>query len=50
MPVLSQIRVASWLSDVIRYYVLLRYGGVYLDTDMLAVHNFTPLMDRFDGN
>jgi hypothetical protein len=50
VSVLSRVPVASWLSDIIRYHVLLEYGGVYLDTDVLPVRDFTPLMDRFDSN
>jgi hypothetical protein len=50
VPALSKVPVSSWLSDVIRYHVLLRYGGVYLDTDTQAIHNFTPLLDRFNSS
>ena len=50
IPVLSQISVASWISDIIRYHVLLQYGGVYLDLDERAVRDFTPLMGMFNSS
>jgi hypothetical protein len=50
VPMLSKVPVSSWLSDVIRYHAILRYGGVYLDTDTQAVHNFTPLLDMFNSS
>jgi mannosyltransferase OCH1-like enzyme len=50
VPILSKVPVSSWLSDVIRYHVILRYGGVDLDTDTQAIHNFTPLLDRFNSS
>jgi hypothetical protein len=45
-PVLSKLSVAAWISDVLRYHVLLKYGGVYLDTDVRAVHDFSMLLDQ----
>lgn len=33
-------------SDVLRYCVLYEMGGVYLDTDMMPVRSFEPLMDE----
>ncbi len=50
VPVLSKVPVSSWLSDVIRYHAILRYGGVYLDTGTQAIHNFTPLLDIFNSS
>lgn len=49
VPVLSKVFVPSWISDVLRYHIVLRYGGVYLDTDVLAVRDFTPLLARFNS-
>ena len=41
-------------SDVLRYMTLYKWGGVYLDTDMLVVKSLTPLghnwVAREDGN
>ena len=31
-----------------RYHVLLKYGGIYLDTDVRALHDFTPILDMFN--
>jgi hypothetical protein len=50
VDVLSKIPVASWMSDVLRYQIILRYGGVYLDTDTVAVHDFTPLLNSFNNS
>jgi hypothetical protein len=47
VPLLSYVYVPAWISDLIRYQILLRYGGVYLDTDVRAVHDFTPLLTSF---
>ena len=45
--VLSKISVSAWISDVLRYHILYQYGGVYLDTDVRAVRDFTKLTERF---
>lgn len=50
VPVLSRVPVSSWISDVVRYHAVLRFGGVYLDTDTQPVHNFTPLLDMFNSS
>jgi hypothetical protein len=50
VPVLSKVSTPAWISDVLRYHVMLRYGGVYLDTDVKAVHDFTPLLDMFNSS
>ncbi len=31
VPFLSQVSVPSWSCDVLKYHILLRYWGVYLD-------------------
>lgn len=31
-------------SDILRYYILKEYGGVYADTDFICVKNITPLL------
>lgn len=52
---ISQSRFASenykagkyaYVSDVIRLDVLYRYGGIYLDTDMLVKKNFDPFLNK----
>lgn len=35
-------------SDIIRYEVLFREGGIYLDTDMECLKNIEPLLDGVD--
>ena len=36
----------AYVSDYIRAYVIYKYGGIYLDTDILVLYNF----DRFLNN
>ena len=36
----------AYVSDYIRAYVIYKYGGIYLDTDILVLDNF----DRFLNN
>lgn len=50
VPLLSRISVSAWISDVLRYFILYEFGGVYLDTDVLPVHNFTSLLAEFDSS
>ena len=50
VPVLERISVASWISDILRYHIILRYGGVYFDTDERMLRDFTPLLHKFDFN
>ena len=35
--VLKKLRTASWASNILRYHVIARYGGVYLDTDIVPL-------------
>lgn len=37
VPVLRRIKIASWASDILRYHVIAKYGGVYLDTDIVPL-------------
>lgn len=41
----------AFVSDVVRLYALKQEGGIYLDTDMLVLKDFTPLLnhDFFTG-
>jgi len=41
---LSNEKSATPLSDVVRFFVLAAYGGVYLDCDMLLLRQLTPLL------
>lgn len=50
VPILSRISVPAWISDVLRYHIIYRFGGVYLDTDVLAVHDFSPLLENFNSS
>lgn len=36
----------AFVSDVARLYALYHYGGVYMDTDVEVVRDFTPLIDH----
>ena len=38
----------SHRSDIIRLEVLMKYGGIYLDTDVLALRSFDPLLNLSD--
>jgi hypothetical protein len=33
-------------ADVLRYWILARYGGVYLDCDTVTLRNFNPLLEH----
>lgn len=39
-----EARRFAFVSDVVRLYALKRFGGVYLDTDVLAYKSFDPLL------
>lgn len=39
----------AFVSDYARAKVLYEYGGLYLDTDVKVVKNFTDLLERYDG-
>lgn len=36
----------AFVSDYVRLYVLLKYGGIYLDTDVEVVQNFDKLLNN----
>ena len=42
---LERCRNAGERSDLIRFEVLVRHGGVYVDTDVECLRSFAPLMD-----
>ena len=49
IPVLSQLTQEAWSSDVLRYYILRDYGGIYLDSDIRPLHKLDPLLSLTDG-
>ncbi|KAL7553505.1 hypothetical protein ACHAWF_016788, partial [Thalassiosira exigua] len=38
------ITIPSWASDIIRYRILARYGGLYLDTDIVPTRSIPPTL------
>ncbi len=36
---LQNIRVSAWISDILRYFILSKMGGLYLDTDFETTGN-----------
>lgn len=42
----TEIKHVQYASDVIRLQLLYRWGGIYIDTDMLLTKPLTPLMDK----
>ena len=42
----QQLPWYSSRSDIFRYWLLVEYGGVYLDTDIVALRNFDSLLDH----
>ena len=45
----SRARTASELSNLIRYEILSRHGGVYVDTDVECRRSFEPLLRGIDA-
>lgn len=37
------------MSDVLRFVTLWRYGGIYLDLDVIVLRNFDDLKPNFSG-
>ena len=50
VPILSKIKSPEWISDILRYHILERLGGVYLDSDVLFVHPFDKLFSMFNSS
>lgn len=42
----TEIKHVQYASDVIRLELLYKWGGIYIDTDMLLIKPLTPLMGR----
>eukprot|EP00035_Acanthoeca_spectabilis_P000827 m.75827 g.75827 ORF g.75827 m.75827 type:complete len:245 (-) comp10453_c0_seq1:131-865(-) len=45
--VLRQVSTAAWVSDILRYGILSRHGGLYVDTDVVPLK---PIPERFLGS
>ena len=43
IPILEQIHTMSWVSNLVRYHVLERCGGIYLDTDIVPLQSLWQL-------
>jgi hypothetical protein len=43
IPVLSKLDTMAWVADLLRYHIIERYGGVYLDTDIVPLRSLEPL-------
>ena len=50
IPHLLKIDVPPVISDVIRYHILSKYGGVYIDTDFLCLRGFNGFMENVTCN
>ena len=44
---LQKIPVSAWISNIVRYKVSYEYGGLYLDTDIMAIRSVQPLLKQF---
>ena len=40
----NKIMVAEHRSDVVRLEVLMKYGGIYLDLDVIVLKSFDPIL------
>ncbi|MGZ5017291.1 MAG: glycosyltransferase [Methylobacter sp.] len=44
MDILNSAQNYAQMADILRYEILLRYGGVYLDTDFECLRNIDPIL------
>lgn len=44
----QKMKKYSWMSDIIRYEVLVRYGGLYIDCDVQCLQSFDELHFYYD--
>ncbi|CAC5383603.1 unnamed protein product [Mytilus coruscus] len=44
---LKKLPVSAWIANIVRYKVLYEYGGLYLDTDVMAIRSVQPLLTQF---
>ena len=47
---LQKIPVSSWISNFVRYKISYEYGGLYLDTDVMAIISVQPLLKQFHSD
>ena len=52
IDIFNQVKNFGTKSDIFRYEILYRYGGIYVDTDFYSVKSFNDLiyLDFFSGN
>ena len=46
VDMLARIPVSSWSSNILRYAILKKYGGLYVDTDVLPYRSIAPLVEK----
>ena len=46
VDLLIAANIPSVISDVLRMNIIAKYGGIYMDTDFLCVHNFEPFLEK----
>lgn len=44
LPIVLPIKTMAWISDLIRYHVIEKYGGIYLDTDVVPIRALDKLV------
>ena len=48
VPHLRQFKSGVEKADIMRYFILYHYGGIYADLDMESVRPIEPLLERHD--
>lgn len=43
VPLLEKIKVSAFIADIVRYHVVHKWGGMYLDTDEFPIHDPSAL-------
>lgn len=43
---LLETGVEGVITDVLRYFILASYGGIYIDIDVICIRNFAPLLKK----
>ena len=46
VPLLERLSIPAWISDIVRYHVVHKFGGLYLDTDVHPIQDPTPLLKQ----
>jgi mannosyltransferase OCH1-like enzyme len=44
----DKIKPYAFKADIIRYYLLYRFGGIYIDIDFIGISNFNNLFNNYD--